>query len=239
MTYEQLRDSLTSAFFRTVAAAALITAGFMALEPTISRGASTTENDQFTVSQTIGDEISFETNANDVVMSEALTGLTGGQSTGTSQFAVRTNSPTGFTVTLQFSSSTAMNRFNGTSYDEISNYTPSGTTSPTLNFDIGGSGTPGEFGYTVDASTSYFVAEEFRTNGTICNVGAAGVDGTDQCWQAPSSTAANLIINATSSTPASGATSSVVFVVEIPSNPNPTIPSGTYVATATLTATVQ
>jgi hypothetical protein len=238
MSYEKLVHHIRGSFFESLIAITLLTLAFIAFEPTVGR-AVTPGPDVFTVTQAITDEISFETVAQDVVMSpSSIPGLTGGQATGSAWVVVSTNSVGGYTLDISFSTATAMTRNNSNGADKINNYSPAGTTSPTTNFVIGGAGTPGEFGYTVDASTTHTVAEEFRGNGTLCNIGPSGTESVDQCWQAPS-VAAKEIINATNSTPVGGATTTVKFVVEIPSNPSPTIPTGTYVATVTLTATAQ
>lgn len=238
MTYERLVQRIRGSFYESLIVLALLTITFIILEPTVGR-AVTPGPDEFTVTQAITDEVSFETVAQDVIMNpSSIPGLTGGQATGTAFVVVSTNSPTGYTLDISFSTVTAMTRNGSNGADVINNYSPSGTTSPTVNFVIGGSGTPGEFGYSVDASSSYTVAEEFRGNGTLCNIGPAGTESVDQCWQAPAE-ATREIINATTSTPTGGATTTVKFVVEVPSNPTPTLNTGTYVATVTLTATAQ
>ncbi len=236
MSYERLARIIRGSLYESLIVFALITIGFMFLEAGISRAQLF---DEFTVTQSITGEVSFQTNENDVAMSTAIAGVTGGRATGTTVAVVTTNSATGYTIDIDFSDTPAMNRNGSGGADFISNYTPAGTTSPTVSFAIGGSGTAGEFGYTVAASTSYHVAPEFRGNGTtLCNTGAGGVFTVDQCWQAPS-TIAREIINSTSSTPANGATTTVKFVVAVPSSPNPALPTGDYVATVTLTAATQ
>ena len=238
MTYEKLVQHIKGSFYESLIILALITIGFILLEPTVGR-AVTPGPDEFTVTQAITNEISFETVAQDVTMNPAsIPGLTGGHATGSAFVVVSTNSPTGYRLDISFSTATAMTRNGSNGADVINNYSPNGTTSPTTNFVIGGSGTPGEFGYSVSASSSYTVAEEFRGDGTLCNIGPAGTAAVDQCWQAPQ-VANKKIIDATSSTPIGGATTTVKFVVKVPSNPNPVLNTGTYVATVTLTATAQ
>lgn len=239
MTYERLVSALRGSLYETLVVGALLTIGFMAFEPAVSRAVTATDTDEFIVTQSITDEISFETLAADVVMSPAIAGLTGGQATGSTYVVISTNSPTGYTLDIRFSTATAMTRNGSNGGDVINNYSPAGTTSPTVNFEIGGPGTPGEFGYTVEASSTPTIASEFRGNGsTLCNIGESGTFTLDQCWQAPSITDRE-IINAPTNTPTGGATTTIKFVVTVPGNPNPTLPTGLYVATVTLTAVTQ
>jgi len=233
MSYKRLVQTIRGSFYEALIVLAALSIAFISFEAAISRAVDTS---QFTVTQSIIAEVSFTTDANDVSMSPSIAGVTGGQATGSSQFVVTTNNATGYSVTIGFASSSGMARNGSNGADTIQFYTPAGTTSPTINFDIGGAGSPGEFGYTVDSSSTYLVADQFRGNGTYCNIGASGVDSVDECWLGATSTDATQIINSTSSTPASGSTSTVKFVVEVPNSPSPTLPTGDYVATVTLTA---
>jgi hypothetical protein len=185
--------------------------------------------DSFTVSQTVTAEISFVATSTDVTMSPSLAGISGGTSNGSYGVRVRTNNATGYNMTLAFSSTTAMGRNGGGGY--ISNYNPAATTAPDYTF---ANETFSQFGYTVVASTSADLATYFRDNGSACNTGAGNT--TNTCWMAPSTTA-RTIINRTTATGATGATTTLNFRVNIPSNPIPAIQTGTYTATATLTAT--
>jgi len=112
-------------------------------------------------------------------------------------------------------------------------------------FAIGGSGTQGEFAYTVSASNTPDLDQTFLDNGTnTCGTGSLDTGGNSTCWfnassTGPGATIAEPIINRTSPTLATGATTTIFFRVELPSNPNPTIALDTYTATATLTATAQ
>lgn len=235
MSYERLVEALRGSFLRSVAVVLALTLVYMAFEASVLRAGTT---DQFTVTQTITEEISVLTDETDIQMQPDLPGQTGGHATGTAQLRVLTNNATGYNVTIQFSSTTAMSR-NGVN-QEIFNYSKSqdsNTTSPTVAFTIGGSGTQAEFGYSVDASTSADVDAEFQSTGTLCNTGG-GSEQVDECWQAPSTTA-NVILSSSGPTAAiSGATSTVKFIVKVPSNPSPTLPEADYVATVTLTAAV-
>jgi hypothetical protein len=184
--------------------------------------------DSFTVTQSITSEISFVATANDVTMSPSIAGLTGGTSSGSTTVRVRTNNDTGYNMTLAFSTSTAMTRNGGGG--TISNYNPASAGTPDLTF---AAETFAQFGYTVVASTSADLDTSFKDDGAACATGSNNTANT--CWMNPSTTA-ETIINRTTATGASGATTTIAFRVNVPSNPSPAVQEGTYVATATLTA---
>jgi len=206
---------------------------FSISEPVISRAAT----DEFIVTSTVTDEVSFTVPASDVSLSPSIPGLTGGTATGTTDVAVTTNSASGYTLDISFSTTTAM-QGNVTS-GVINNYSPSVVGVPDYNFTIGGSGTPGEFAFTVEtaeaAATSGLDAS-FLDSGAACNTGSNMTS--DQCWLNPSTTDER-IISRTSVTSSGGATTTLDFRVTLPSSPNPVVPGDTYTATATLTALVQ
>lgn len=217
--------------------AGCLTAGlwlaFASLEPVVGRAV----DDTFIVTQTITDEISFLVTASDVSMSPAIAGLTGGTANGSTSFVILSNSASGHTVDITFSSSTAMNGNTTTGY--INNYTPSSAGVPDYTFGIGGSGTPGEFAYSVTASetpTTAGIDQSFLNNGSACNTGSNSTAG--NCWLNPSTTAER-IITRTSITSYGTATTTIAFRVSLPANPSPVVPGDTYTATATLTAVNQ
>jgi hypothetical protein len=198
------------------------------LEPTIAHGIT----DVFTVRQQITSEISFKTAPNDVVMSPSLQGITGGTSYGTSTVAITTNSPAGYTMTIAFATVTAMQGENISS--DIDNYTPSTPGTPDFNFSVPAG--DAEFGYTVDSiTTPADISSLFKDNGAACNAGAGTLVG--KCWYG-TTTATNAVslINRTSATPGTGATSTIVFRVGVGATPVPALQTGFYNATATLTA---
>lgn len=201
---------------------------FFAFEPAVGRSAT----DEFLVTQQITDEISFLVTASDVSMVGAIMGLTGGSATGTTLAVVRTNDSQGYNMTLAFSSSTAMNQNGGTGY--INNYTPATSTLPDFTWVDNASGQAAEFGYTVMASTSSDVDQSFLNNGSLCNTGSSST--LNRCWLNPSTTP-ETIINRTTPTGNGGATTTLIFHVSVPNAPSPVLPSGTYTATGTLTAT--
>ncbi len=201
---------------------------YLAFEPTL--GIAQIE-DQFIVTQVVTSEISFLTTANDVTMSPSLAGITGGTSNGQTQVVVSTNDPSGYNMTLKASSSAAMQ--GNTQGGEIPDYTPSTPTVPDFAFSVAAN--TAEMGYTVEASTTADLDQSFKDNGSACDVGAA--DAVDACWL-NASTTNETIVNRATETSVSGSTTTVKFRITINSSPSPLIPADTYVATTTLTATI-
>lgn len=224
--YSKLPVSVFNSFVAAACLLSVVTLSFMLLEPTVSRAIV----DVHKVTQSVTAEISFLSIPSDVVMSPALAGITGGSAAGTSTVRVLTNNDTGYNMTLSFSTTTAMRRNGGGG--TIANYTPAGAGVPDFAF---ANEVYGQFAYTVSASTTADMDASFLDNGGTCNIGAANASG--RCWLNPSTTA-ETIINRTTATLSSGATTSISFRVHIPSSPVPAISEGTYVATATLTALV-
>ena len=200
----------------------------VAIEPQITHS-QVQDTSEFTIQQTITGETSFSTPAPDVVMSGNIAGLTGGNATGTTQFAVRTNNASGYFVEIEFFDNGSDHAMMGDINfgDEIRNYSGDNGLLPSNGF--APSATQAEFAYSVNSSSSPDTAAAFRNGG-----GACGVGGTDDfsCWKAPSSTAFEIARRAG---PASnGATTSVQFVVNVPSGASPAPNAETYTATATL-----
>jgi hypothetical protein len=165
-------------------------------------------------------------------MSPSLGGLTGGTANGSTQIAVNTSNSTGYNMTIQASSSLGMiGSASSTNY--IPAYVSAANGIPDYTFTTPANSA--RFGYTVNASTTSDVVQLFRNNGTTCNQSGGSPNGTN-CWLAATTTAVQ-IVNRTTSTPSTGATTTLAFRVQITSNPNPAIPNDTYVATTTLTAT--
>lgn len=224
MNFKFISNALSSSFVAATLLLILVLGSFLMLEPTVGRAIS----DVHKITQNVTAEISFLAIPNDVVMSPSLAGITGGRSAGTSTVRVLTNNTLGYTMTLAFSTTTAMTRNGGGG--RISNYNPTTPNIPDFAFS---SEVFGQFAYTVIASTSADLDTHFKDNASACNLGSNNTAST--CWLNPSTTA-QTIINRTTATLGSGATTSLAFRVDIPSNPSPAIQQGTYVATATLTA---
>lgn len=197
------------------------------IEPQITHSQEATE--EFTIRQTITGETSFNLIPADVVMDGTIAGLTGGQATGTTQFAVRTNNATGYHVEIAFEDNGSDHAMMGDENfgDEIRNYSGDDGALPSNGFSP--SGTVAEFAYSINSSSSPDTAVAFRNGGAACGSGA-----TDnfECWKAPSTTPFEI---ARRSSPASdGATTSIRFTVSVPSGATPAPNAETYTATATL-----
>lgn len=220
-----------SALLAAVLTLMLLLTSFFVLEPAVGRAA--TASDQFVVSQSITSEISFLTATADVTMSPSLGGIAGGTANGQTTVRVSTNNTTGYYMSINFASSSygtdAMNRSGGGGY--IDDYTNSSSTVPDYTFTAE---TYSQFAYAVQGSTTADVDQTFKSNGSnTCNTGSSNTAGT--CWMRPSTTNER-IVNRTTSTAASGATTTIQFRINVPANPSPALPTGTYRATATLTA---
>lgn len=219
-----------NAIIASVLMIALLSVSYFVFEPMVAYGIT----DDFTVRQEITTEISFQSNPTDVVMSPSLPGLSSGNSFGTSTVAINTNNPTGYNMTIRFATTTAMQGENLTS--DIPNY-PAGSGTPDYNWTLPANSAG--FGYTVIGTTNAAdISSTFKDNGSnACNTGSGTVVG--KCWYMQSdASSTQTIINRTTATPGTGATTTIVFQVGITANPSPAVETGWYNATATLTAVV-
>lgn len=198
---------------------------YIVLEPSITKGS-------FTVSQSVTTELSVLTPANDIVLSPSIDVSAGGQANGQTQVVVKTNDHLGYLMTIAASSSLGMIGI-ASSTKYIPAYVTSTPGVPDYSFNVPANSA--YFGYTVEASSTSDLAQNFKDSAGLCNA-VSGGDTVDKCWMSATTTAYT-IINRTSATALSGATTTLKFIVVINSNPNPGIPNDTYVATTTLTAT--
>lgn len=211
----------------------MLVVSYTVLEPVVVQGGDMASS-TFTVRQQITGEIAFTSPPGNVTMAPSIPGLTGGTALGSSTFAISTNNPSGYNVTIKFASSTAMEEELGSAY--INNYSPSTSGVPDYNFTIGGAGTPGEFGFTINTIDPDDADSRFNNSGVTCNTGTA--NDADACWYGASDATSPVgIIDAAGPTIPTGATSTLVFQIQVPANPSPALPTGFYTATATLTAT--
>lgn len=200
---------------------------FLVVEPAIGNAIE----DQFTITQSVTAEISFLAPASDITMSPSLAGLTGGTANGSTYVRVLTNNALGYSMTLTASSSAGM--VGDSQGGTIPALIPYSVGVPIYAFSST-TANSAAFAYTVEASTTGEVTQAFRDNGTgHCNTGST--EGTNTCWL-NASTSAVSIINRSTATPASGATTTIKFRTIIMPSPAPAIPQDTYVATTTLTA---
>lgn len=218
------------AFVAALMIAVLGTMSYFAFEPTLGHAI---DSNDFVVSATVVNEISFNVQPTDVSLVGTLNGLTGGYATGTTVTSINTNNSSGYTMTLAFENNGAHAMTNGT--DFINDYSQAGSV-PDYDWVDPTTGNPAEFGFTARASTSGEIATGFQNNGSnTCGTGSTETD--NKCWASPTTTGATDII--VSSAPAVGgsSTTTLKFKVAIPNAPSPALPSGIYTATGTLTAT--
>lgn len=210
----------------TISAAIVLTIVmlFSLLEPTLGFAIT----DDFIVRQQVTDEISFLVPAADVTMVGPIAGITGGNATGTTMVVVRTNNSAGYTLDINFSTSTAM-RGEVSASTAIRDYGTSTAAEPTFAFN---SSSSAQFAYSVTASTTGDIDPSFLNNGSACNIG--GTSTVDACFKGPA-TSTFRIINRTTDA-GTGATTTIRFKVNVPSNPSPAVTEDFYTATATLTA---
>ena len=232
MNRRHLFDSAQSSFVIALILALVAATSYIILEPVVGRSAT----EIFEVTQSITGEISFLASTSPVTMNGAIAGVTGGSSWGTTTARVQTNNASGYSMTIKFASATAMYRDGGAG--QIPNFQHS---TSTANYGAGfTSAVYGQFGFSVNASNTSEISGIFTGDGsTVCGTGAGSTFVNNVCWRGPSTTpsGATQLINSSAATPTSGSTSTIQFHVVVPNNPNPAIPTGTYTATATLTAT--
>jgi hypothetical protein len=233
MTQTHVFNSARGALIATLLIVALGAMSFFVFEPSIGHSQIT---DEFTVSQTITNEISFNVTATDVTMTGAIAGLTGGYATGTTVVSVNTNNVTGYNMKLHFATNTVAHAMVASSTDPssayIGNYTPAVAGVPDYTWVDNASGQSAEFGYTVTGTTPGEVDPSFMNNTSSCNAGTN--ETANRCWLNPTTTP-ETIINSTASN--SNSTTTLTFKVAVPNAPSPALPSGVYIATGTLTAT--
>jgi hypothetical protein len=216
---------------KTAVAATVVTIMvFWLMEPAVLRSAPATDNETFTIHQTITDEISLAVASSSLNMSGPIGGLLGGTATGTNEVYVQSNK--GYTLDIRFSGSPAM-RGDNLNSDSIRDYDPA-TANPDFNFIASTSAT---FAYTVASSPSADLVGAFLDNSSACGTGGTTYTA-NRCWQGPS-TSDYTVVSRALSTGDSAATTTFTFVVNVPNGPVPSVPADFYTATATLTATTQ
>ena len=231
LTYNLTQKALFAASAATVLVA-LLCASFFVLEPQISYGQSDT--DEFYIRQTINDETSFLVDPNNVTMSSNISGVTGGNATGTTQYVVRSNNASGYYVEIDFFDNAGAYAMRGDEDGgaQILDYTGDVGGQPSYNLITTGAA---QFAYSNYSSTTSDTDDSFLNNGTLCNTSTTQTIG--RCWKSPSTTGFRIVDRNTAAT--SGATSTLYFRVNVPSGASPTPTAQTYTATATLSVFVQ
>jgi hypothetical protein len=206
-------------------------ASFILAEPQISHSQVTRD---FTIRQTITGEATFLVDPTDVTMVGDINGITGGNSTGTTQFVVQSNSSGGHYVTIDFFDNAGPYAMRGdvTGSSDIFDYNFGGA-EPTYGFTPE---TNAVFAYTVTSSSTGDTDVSFQHDGgSACNT--TGSVAADVCWMTPSTTEFRIVDRGTPAP--NGATSSIKFRVNVPSGASPVPAAETYTATATLSLYTQ
>ena len=216
----------------TATIVSLLLAGFFFAEPRISHGNDTAD---FYVRQTITDETSFLVDPGNVTMNGSISGITGGNATGSSRFVVKSNNASGYYVEIDFFDNAGAYAMRGDEDGgaQIRDYGGDVTGQPSYNWTAS---TASQFAYTLNSSTTLDTDDSFLNNGSnTCNTGSTQTFG--KCWKAPSTTGFRVVDRTTAAT--TGATSTLYFKVNVPSSANPTPTAQTYTATATLSVFTQ
>lgn len=226
-----LKDSAVYSATSSILIAVFFTAGFLMAEPKVGFGQAATE--EFIISQVITDETSFLVPPPDITMSGSISGTTGGNATGTTQFTVQTNNSAGYTVEISFPSNGTPHAMTGdfSGSESLRNYDDNAGT-PSDGFTVS---TSAQFAYTVTSSSSANTADPFLNGGGLC--GAGSTQTPEYCWKAPQ--VAGYTIVDTDGPALTGATSTLQFRVHVPNTPVPALPAESYTATATLSVFVK
>lgn len=220
-----LSKAALHAFIASSTIVTLLFATFFMAEPTVSRGQSDTA--QFYIRQQITGESSFLVDPTNIAMNGSITGITGGQATGTTQFVVLSNNSSGYYVDISFDDNGTEEAMLGevSASEAIRDYTGS-TTEPSRGYVAS---TSAQFAYTVTSSTTADTDQSFFHDGSTCN---ASNQQTVTCWMTPTTSAFRIVDR--SSAAVAGATSTLTFNVTVPSGATPTPVADFYTATATL-----
>src|SRR3989344_3729451 len=210
MMTKQYLHSVIHAFVASILIVTTLALSYFIIEPQVGRAQDT--SGPFTITQEI----------------------TGGTANGSTTVAVRTNSPTGYTMDIAFFNNGTANAMLGASTDSesIHDY-PAVGGEPTFAFST--ASTSSVFSYTVIAVFSADLDQSFLDSGAACNTGSGYT--ADRCWMEPRTTNFQIISRDTDAT--TGATSTLHFRVHVPNNPTPGVVVDMYIATATLTVAPQ
>jgi hypothetical protein len=231
MTKQYLQTAI-QALIASALIVAMLALSYFIIEPQVGRAQDT--SGPFTITQQIIGETSFIVDAVNTTMVGSLNGITGGTANGSTTVAVRTNSPTGYTMDITFFDNGTDNAMLGssTASEAIRDY-PAVGGQPTFLFST--ASTSAVFAYTVSALDSSDLDQSFLDDGNNCNTDSGFT--AERCWMEPMTTAFQIIDRSTSAP--TGATSTLHFRVHVPNNPTPGVVVDMYIATATLTVAPQ
>jgi len=169
MMTKQYLHSATHAFIASILIVAVMAMSYFIVEPQVGRAQDT--SGPFTITQEIVGETSFIVDAVNTTMVGSLNGITGGTANGSTTVAVRTNSPTGYTMDIAFFNNGTDNAMLGssTASEAIRDY-PAVGGEPTFLFST--ASTSAVFAYTVSAVDSADLDQSFLDSGAACNTGS-------------------------------------------------------------------
>jgi hypothetical protein len=154
----------------------------------------------------------------------SIGGLSGGTATGSITWNIKTDSSSGYNLTIKSSASPALNA----STSSFADYTPVSPSVPDYDWDIDSANS--EFGFAPYNSNSQI--QKYKNNGSNCNVGSNITDG--KCWYS-FSTASETVVNKLSRTNAFGENTKINLRAEINTTPGYQ-EEGNYYATIVATA---
>lgn len=171
-----------------------------------------------------GGSISISAPSN--VALSSISGLTGGTSKDTAAWTVITDNPSGYTVTIQATSTPAFRAASGANF---SDYVPA-TNDPDYTFAVNAASST--FGFSPEGT---HIVSRFKDDGSsACNTGSS--DTSDRCYDGLSTTPTNIASSNSANNP-SGTVTTVRFAAGIGSNKIQD--SGAYNATVIVTAITQ
>lgn len=180
-----------------------------------------------TARQQVTAEIALTAASSAITMSPAIAGLTGGTGNGETVITVITNNNTGYTVTVQ--ATTTPGKLAAMNGETQGGYIHDYDSATPQTWEDNSSGGTSQYGFGI-------------TNGTLSSSNGASGFGTcsaaDACFAKAPTTTAITVVNVSSETPITGNTFTLKFRVQVPANSNPLLPEDYYTATTTVTATV-
>jgi len=146
----------------------------------------------------------------DVVLTPAITGITGGVASGSATWLIKTDSPSGFDIKIKASTDPAMKQDGTYFFDD---YMPASAGSPDYDW-ASPSASSAEFGFTIEPETAADTASLFTDNGLdTCGVGG-NTNTSDKCWFDFNGASDIGIVHRTSRTDSSGESEVVKFMAD-------------------------